>query len=116
MRADRLLALMMLLQSRGQLTARSLAQEMEVSERTIYRDMIALSTSGVPVYGTSGPEGGYALVESYRTSLTGLTPGEVRALFSLSIPAPLNDLGLSQELKAAFLKLSASLPDARRDE
>jgi len=116
MRADRLIAIILLLQTRQQVTARELAKELEVSERTIYRDMIALSISGVPVYGTSGPEGGYALVESYRTSLTGLTPGEVRALFSLSIPAPLNDLGLSQELKAALRKLSASLPDARRDD
>ena len=116
MRADRLLSILMLLQSRPQLTAKELAEELEVSERTIYRDIIALSTSGVPVYGTSGPQGGFALVETYRTSLTGLTPGEVRALFMLSIPAPLNELGLSQELKAALRKLSASLPDSRRSD
>ena len=116
MRADRLLSILMLLQSRGLVTAHQLAVELEVSERTIYRDITALSTSGVPVYGTSGPEGGYALVESYRTSLTGLTPGEVRALFALSIPAPLDELGLSNELKAALRKLSASLPDSRRSD
>jgi predicted DNA-binding transcriptional regulator YafY len=116
MRADRLLSILMLLQSRGQLTAHQLAAELEVSERTIYRDITALSTSGVPVYGTSGPEGGYALVESYRTSLTGLTSGEARALFALSIPAPLDELGLALELKAALRKLSAALPDSRRSD
>jgi predicted DNA-binding transcriptional regulator YafY len=114
MRADRLLSIMLLLQSRDRLTAQALARELEVSERTIYRDMIALSTAGVPVYGSSGPEGGFSLVESYRTSLTGLTEGEVRALFMLSIPAPLGDLGLTQELKAAMRKLAAALPTASR--
>jgi predicted DNA-binding transcriptional regulator YafY len=107
----------MLLQARGQMTARELAQELEVSERTIYRDIDALSIAGVPVYGVPGAGGGYALVDRYRTNLTGLTEGEVRALFMLSIPAPLADLGVSQELRAALRKLSAALPDAhRRDE
>ncbi|MAU01897.1 MAG: transcriptional regulator [Anaerolineaceae bacterium] len=117
MRADRLLSLLMLLQSRGQMTAQELAKELEVSERTIYRDIDALSVAGVPIYGEPGPEGGYALLNSYRTNLTGLTEGEVRALFMLSIPAPLAELGVSQELRAALLKLSAALPDSqRRDE
>lgn len=114
MRADRLLAILLLLQARGKMTAGELAQELEVSERTIYRDINALSIAGVPVYGESGPEGGYALVDRYRTNLTGLTEGEVRALFMLSIPAPLADLGVSQELRTALLKLSAALPEARR--
>jgi predicted DNA-binding transcriptional regulator YafY len=114
MRADRLLSMLMLLQARGRMTAQQLAEELEVSERTIYRDINALSAAGVPVYGDRGPEGGYALLESYRTNLTGLTEDEVRALFMLSIPAPLNELGVSQELKAALLKLSAALPDTRR--
>jgi predicted DNA-binding transcriptional regulator YafY len=116
MRADRLLSLLMLLQSRGSLKARELAKELEVSERTIYRDIDALGAAGVPIYGEPGPEGGYALVDSYRTNLTGLTEGEVRALFMLSIPAPLMDLGVSQELRAALLKLSAALPAARRGD
>ena len=116
MRADRLLSLLMLLQTRGKMTARELATELEVSERTIYRDIDALSFAGVPVYGEPGPEGGYALLDSYRTNLTGLTDGEVRALFMLSIPAPLADLGLGKELRAALLKLSAALPDSRRDD
>lgn len=114
MRADRLLSLLMLLQARGQMTARELARTLEVSERTIYRDIDALSGAGVPVYGQPGPQGGYALLDSFRTDLTGLTEGEVRTLFMLGIPAPLADLGVSQELRAALLKLSAALPDARR--
>ena len=116
MRADRLLSLLMLLQSRGQMTAQELANELEVSERTIYRDIDALSAVGIPVYGEAGPEGGYALLNSYRTNLTGLTEGEVRALFMLSIPAPLVELGVSQELRAALLKLSAALPDSQRQD
>jgi predicted DNA-binding transcriptional regulator YafY len=116
MRADRLLALLMLLQTRGRKTAWELAKALEVSERTIYRDIDALSTAGVPIYGQAGPQGGFALLDSYRTNLTGLTEGEVRALFMLSIPAPLAELGISQELKTALLKLSAALPEARRQD
>lgn len=114
MRADRLLSLLMLLQTRGRMTAQSLAQQLEVSERTVYRDLDALSAAGVPVYAHRGPGGGCALLDSYRTNLTGLTEEEVRALFMLSIPSPLADLGVSQELKAALLKLSASLPATQR--
>jgi predicted DNA-binding transcriptional regulator YafY len=117
MRADRLLSLLMLLQTRGRMPARQLADELEVSERTIYRDIEALSLAGIPVYGEAGREGGYALLDHYRTSLTGLSDGELRALFMLSIPAPLAALGVSQDLKAALLKLSAALPgERRRDE
>lgn len=116
MRADRLLSILMLLQARGRITAARLAQELEVSERTIYRDIDALSAAGVPIYGEAGPAGGYALLESYRTNLTGLTEGEVRALFMLSIPQPLADLGVSQELGAALRKLAAALPSARRGD
>ena len=114
MRADRLLSLLMLLQTRGQMSARELAEELEVSERTIYRDITALSTSGVPVYASRGPGGGVRLIEEYRTTLTGLTPDETRVLFMMSIPAPLMQLGMGETFKGALLKLSASLPDARR--
>jgi predicted DNA-binding transcriptional regulator YafY len=114
MRADRLLSLLMLLQTRGRMTAENLASELEVSARTIYRDLTALSASGVPVYCERGPGGGVALVEEYRTTLTGLTPDEARALFMMSVPDPLAQLGVDQELKTAMLKLSASLPDSRR--
>lgn len=116
MRADRLLSILLLLQANGQMSARELSEELEVSERTIYRDINALSIAGVPVYGKSGPEGGYALIDSYRTHLTGLSEGEVRALFMLSIHAPLTDLGMSQDLRKALLKLSAALPDAHRSD
>ena len=110
MRADRLLSLLMLLQSKGRLTAKELARELEVSERTIYRDVTSLGTSGVPVYTEPGPGGGISLLEHYRSDLTGLTSEEVQALFMLSIPAPLMDLGLDRRLKDALNKLSAALP------
>jgi len=117
MRADRLLSMLMLLQIRGKMPAQALAGELEVSVRTIYRDLDALSAAGVPVYAERGPGGGCALLDSYRTTLTGLTADEVRALFMLTIPAALAQLGVGQELKAALLKLSAALPaERRRDE
>jgi predicted DNA-binding transcriptional regulator YafY len=116
MRADRLLSLLMHLQSNGIMTARELSEELEVSERTIYRDVEALSIAGVPVYTERGPGGGVTLIESFRTNLTGLTTDEVQALFMLSIPAPLAQLGVSQELKTALLKLTAALPEAYRQE
>ncbi len=116
MRADRLLALLMTLQTRGRTTAVELAKELEVSVRTIYRDVEALGTAGVPIYAERGPGGGIALIESYRTNLTGLTADEARALFMLSIPTPLMQLGVGQELKAALLKLTAALPEASRKE
>jgi predicted DNA-binding transcriptional regulator YafY len=114
MRADRLVSILLLLQSRGKMSARELSQELEVSQRTIYRDINALCIAGVPVYSETGPEGGYALVDRYRTTLTGLTAGEVQALSTLNIPAPLGDLGLRQELQSALLKLSAALPESYR--
>lgn len=113
-RADRLLSLLMLLQTRGRMTADRLAKELEVSVRTIYRDLDALSSAGIPVYAERGPGGGCALLDSYRTNLTGMTEDEVLALFMLSIPTPLAKLGFSQELKAALLKLSASLPSSHQ--
>ena len=116
MRADRLLSLLMLLQTRGQMSAQKLADELEVSERTIYRDIVALSASGVPVYATRGPGGGVRLIEEYRTTLTGLTIEETRALFTMGIPAPLAQLGMDEKFKGALLKLSASLPETRREE
>jgi predicted DNA-binding transcriptional regulator YafY len=116
MRADRLLSMLMLLQARGKMTAQVLAEELEVSVRTIYRDLDALSAAGVPVYAERGPGGGCALLDSYRTTLTGLTQDEVRALSMVSIPAPLAELGVSQQLQTALLKLAAALPASRRDD
>ena len=116
MRADRLISILMLLQARGRVPARLLAQELEVSERTIYRDLDSLSAAGVPVYAERGPGGGCALVEGYRTTLTGLTQDEIRALFVLAVAAPLAELGMSQSLRAALQKLAAALPAGHRDE
>jgi predicted DNA-binding transcriptional regulator YafY len=108
--------MLMLLQTRGRMRAQELAAELEVSVRTIYRDITALSTAGVPVYAVRGPGGGVSLVERYRSDLTGLNKDEVQALFMLSIPPALSDLGLDQELKAALRKLSAALPGTLRGD
>jgi predicted DNA-binding transcriptional regulator YafY len=116
MRADRLVSMLMILQARGRLTAQELARELEVSERTIYRDITALSTAGVPIYAERGPGGGIALVERYRSNLTGLNKDEVQALFMLSVPTALSDLGLDQDLKTALRKLAAALPDSLRPD
>jgi predicted DNA-binding transcriptional regulator YafY len=111
-RADRLLSLVLLLQSRGRLTAGQLAAELEVSVRTIYRDVVALGTAGIPVYGDAG---GYRLVDGYRTQLTGLTSEEARALVLAALPSAAADLGLAEAVAAAQLKLAAALPDRLRD-
>jgi predicted DNA-binding transcriptional regulator YafY len=116
MRADRLVNLLMLLQTHPRLTCETLSVELEVSVRTIYRDLDALSQAGIPLYTERGPGGGVSLVEAYRTNLTGLSPQEARALFMLGVPAPLADLGVDQELKTALWKLAAALPDTRRQE
>ncbi|HUP26989.1 MAG TPA: WYL domain-containing protein [Chloroflexia bacterium] len=116
MRADRLLSLLMLLQARGRMTAEQLSAELEVSERTIYRDLEALNAAGVPVLAERGPGGGCMLPERYRTNLTGLTESEVRGLFLSVAPGPLADLGLGKAIDAAMLKLSASLPTVHRRE
>jgi predicted DNA-binding transcriptional regulator YafY len=115
MRADRLISILMLLQTRGQMTAQALAGKLEVSERTIYRDLDALSASGVPIYAERGPGGGCTLLESYRSNLTGLNEEELRALFMVSVPGPLDDLGMKKALEAAQLKLSATLSAGRRE-
>jgi predicted DNA-binding transcriptional regulator YafY len=110
MRADRLISLLMLLQTKGQMTAQDLAERLEVSTRTIYRDLDALSASGVPVYAERGPQGGCFLMDSYRTNLTGLNENEVRALFMFTVPGLMADLGIDKASEAAMLKLTASLP------
>ncbi len=115
MRADRLLSLLMLLQTRGRMTAERLAGELEVSVRTVYRDVYALRVAGFPVYSERGLGGGCYLHEDYRIRLTDLTHDELAALFTIAVPTPLIDLGVGQEAKGALLKLAAALPAARRD-
>ena len=114
MRADRLLAILLLLQVRGRMTASELARRLEVSERTIHRDMVALSTAGVPVVAERGAGGGWGLLEAYRTNLTGLNLAEVQALFVTQPPSVLADLGLGQAAETALIKLLAALPTVQR--
>lgn len=114
MRADRLLSILTMLQTHGTLTAGELAQELEVTERTIYRDVIALSAVGVPINTIKGPGGGIGLVEEFRSGLIGLKPNEVQALFMLEIPHTLEQLGVGETIRKAFLKLSATLPDSQK--
>lgn len=110
MRASRLLTILMLLQTRGRMSASALAAEVEVDLRTIYRDIDDLSSAGIPVYAERGRSGGFELLEGYRTKLTGLTRAEGEALFFVGFPGPAAELGLSDSSAAARLKLLAALP------
>jgi predicted DNA-binding transcriptional regulator YafY len=110
MRADRLLSILLLLQSRGRMTARSLAERLEVCERTILRDMEALGAAGVPVVADRGAGGGWRLIDGYQTKLTGLTAAEIQTLFLGRPPKLLADLGLKEAADAAWIKLQAALP------
>jgi predicted DNA-binding transcriptional regulator YafY len=110
MRASRLLSILMMLQTRGRLSAETLAAEFEVSVRTIYRDIDQLSAAGVPVYAERGREGGFELHEGYRTRLTGLTMAEAEALLLAGAGGAAAELGVGAEAAAAQLKVLASLP------
>lgn len=110
MRASRLVSILLLLQVHGQLPATELARRLEVSVRTIYRDLEALGEAGVPVFARPGSGGGCGLLEGYRTRLTGLNVEEARALFVAGVPGPAGELGLGTALAAAQLKVLAALP------
>ncbi|MCC7451061.1 MAG: YafY family transcriptional regulator [Anaerolineae bacterium] len=116
MRADRLVSIMLLLQTHPRLSTRELAARLEVSERTVHRDMEALSAAGVPVVAERGAKGGWLLLEPYQTNLTGLTDAEIQALFLTTPDKLLTDLGLRQAYSAALIKLQAALPTMQRQD
>jgi predicted DNA-binding transcriptional regulator YafY len=115
MRADRLVSILLLLQTHRRLTTRELAARLEVSQRTIHRDMDALGAAGIPVVADRGAHGGWSLLEPYQTNLTGLTATEIQALFVTAPARLLTDLGLRQAHSAALIKLQAALPATQQD-
>jgi len=112
-RADRLLSMLLLLQARGRMSAGELARRLEVSRRTIYRDLEALSAAGVPVISDMGPHGGASLLPGWRTDLTGLTESELGALLAFASSGPAADLGLAGDLDRAAHKLAGAADPAR---
>ncbi|MFE9554564.1 helix-turn-helix transcriptional regulator [Streptomyces sp. NPDC006692] len=114
MKSDRLLSILLLLQTRGLVPATELADRLDVSVRTVYRDIEALSASGVPVYTERGRHGGVALLPGYRTDVTGLTADESRALFVLAAQGAHTALGLDDALGSALRKVMAALPEPHR--
>ena len=116
MRADRLLSILLLLQVHRRMTSHELAKRLEVSDRTIYRDMEALGSAGIPVMAERGVGGGWSLMEGYQTNLTGLNEREIQTLFLTQPARLLTDLGLHQASEAALIKLLASLPSISRHD
>ncbi|WP_305093746.1 YafY family protein [Prescottella sp. R16] len=114
MRADRLLSLMLLLRNRGRMSATALARELEVSPRTVLRDVEALSAAGIPVYAERGRYGGFALLPGFTTDLTGLTVGEAKALLTAGVASTSESLGMAPAFASAMRKVVAAMPDTHR--
>ncbi|MEU3274487.1 WYL domain-containing protein [Saccharomonospora sp. NPDC006951] len=115
MRADRLVSLVLLLRQRGRLSATTLARELEVSTRTVLRDIESLSSAGVPVYAERGRHGGFALLPGFRTELTGLNHDEALALLVAGSRRGAQAFGLGSALASAMLKVVDALPENHRD-
>ncbi|PXX53396.1 putative DNA-binding transcriptional regulator YafY [Nocardia tenerifensis] len=109
------MSILLLLQTRDRVTAQEVARLLEVSVRTVYRDMESLSAAGIPVYGEPGHEGGYRLLGGFRTRLNGLTADEADSLFLTGLPGAAADLGLGAVVAATQLKVMSALPDELRD-
>lgn len=116
MRASRLLTIQMLLQTRGRMSAQALAEVLEVSVRTLYRDVDQLTAAGVPIYAEQGRNGGFQLMEGWKTTLTGFTASESQAVFMSGLAGPAAELGLGQQVVDAQLKLMSALPAHQRDD
>lgn len=116
MRASRLLTIQMLLETRGRMSAQALADALEVSVRTLYRDIDQLAAAGVPVYAERGRAGGFQLMEGWSTRLTGFTAAEAQAVFMTGLAGPAAQLGLGQDVADAQLKLLAALPAPQRGD